>query len=184
MMRSVLFILSSFFAGTAFSFSCIDRSYDKDCDLSHEKKNEYLKYFSAMKPIYGDYYSDTVLNQQRKCGWPQSPNRNPDLPLYVLSVGLEGAGHHLYSQLFKNPVVDCVWVNNYGCSFLDALSLLLSLLFFIVVLCVIAVADKRSTLQSGNSRWCPAELPRTAEEWAGRAIGAQEKSWSGAVWVR
>lgn len=92
------------------SLSCIDSSSAITCDLSNEQKNEYSKYFTAMKPIYGDLYQETGLERRRQCGWKQKDMSASHLPSFVLSVGLEGAGHHLYSELFKTPVFDCVWV--------------------------------------------------------------------------
>ncbi len=69
-------------------------------------------YFTAMKNIYiNTDVSKTCLPQHMKCGWPIDSPRKPGLPLYVLSVGLEGAGHHLWTELLNIPVFDCVWVN-------------------------------------------------------------------------
>ena len=108
MMRVVSFILMWTLVE---SYSCIDRSNVDTCDLTNVQRNEYSRYFSAMKPIYGDQYSETGLERRKKCGWQQQDTSATDLPTFVLSVGLEGAGHHLYSELFKEPVFDCLWVN-------------------------------------------------------------------------
>lgn len=98
-------------AVAAASYSCIDRSTPETCDLSNVQKNEYAKYFNAMKPIYGDLYAQTGLERRKNCGWKQHGASVAYLPTYVLSVGLEGAGHHLYSEIFQEPVFDCVWVS-------------------------------------------------------------------------
>lgn len=49
------------------------------------------------------------------CGWtPVTQSRQSGqipLPLYVLAVGLEGSGHHLWSELLGTPVFDCLWFN-------------------------------------------------------------------------
>ena len=94
--------------------ACVNSRYSEKCDLGAHEKDSYSKYFSAMKTIYGNLYDQTVLDQQKTCGWSSPPKQNPDLPLFVLSVGLEGAGHHLYSSLLKTPVFDCVWVSIYA----------------------------------------------------------------------
>jgi hypothetical protein len=31
--------------------------------------------------------------------------------MFVISVGLEGAGHHLWTEILNEPVFDCVWTN-------------------------------------------------------------------------
>lgn len=78
---------------------------------SCESKNQhrYKDYFKSMKLIYNQYEDGTCLPVQSKCGWEKI---NSKLPLYVLVVGLEGSGHHLWSKLLAKPVVDCVWVRN------------------------------------------------------------------------
>eukprot|EP01035_Chromulina_nebulosa_P018513 gene18513-24230_t len=57
----------------------------------------------------------TCLPNHQHCGWPSIPQTEPiarhDLPLFVLSVGLEGAGHHLWTEILDTPVFDCVWIN-------------------------------------------------------------------------
>lgn len=105
--------LSSFLLLNLFC-SSIDRiqackNVEFECDLSNEEKEGNSKYFLAMRNIYSDYFAESGLQKQMQCGWKSDPKRN-DLPLFVLAVGLEGAGHHLYSELFKEPVFDCLWV--------------------------------------------------------------------------
>lgn len=64
-----------------------------------------------MKSIYKLTGEDgTCLPVHRECGWPKT-QENSKLPLFVLSVGLEGAGHHLWTEIFQKPVFDCVWTN-------------------------------------------------------------------------
>ena len=84
----------------------------ENCELTDVQKNEYSRYFSALRPIYGDAYPQTGLEERKKCGWKQPAVDKSELPLFVMSVGLEGAGHHLYSELFKEPVFDCIWVRS------------------------------------------------------------------------
>lgn len=100
-------------------------------ELSDSEKNAFSKYFNGMRSIYGKDIAQTSLVEHMRCGWSGSQvpgasrlatstdggimsNSNSDsqkqLPVFVLSVGLEGAGHHLYSELFAKPVFDCVWV--------------------------------------------------------------------------
>ena len=79
-----------------------------NCDASVKNSASYQNYFRAMKSIYGQSLDTTCIAQHAACGWSAEPSK---LPLFVLSVGLEGAGHHLYSELLGVPVVDCLWIN-------------------------------------------------------------------------
>lgn len=79
------------------------------CDQKSSSNNGYAKYFEAMKSIYLNSIDNTCLPQHISCGWPSE--RSNSLPLFVLSIGLEGAGHHLWTQLLEQPVFDCVWIN-------------------------------------------------------------------------
>lgn len=99
------------------------------CDKSSSSSNpDYMPYFDAMRNIYSgrdskrhvssiaindmnknDLLSDTCLLNHMNCGWSPSPKNG--LPTFVLSVGLEGAGHHLWTQILDKPVFDCVWIN-------------------------------------------------------------------------
>jgi len=66
-----------------------------------------------MRNIYGSRDQGTCIPIHLSCGWNQENNQKEQrkqLPLFVLSVGLEGAGHHLWTELFDKPVFDCVWV--------------------------------------------------------------------------
>jgi hypothetical protein len=67
-------------------------------------------YFKTMQKIYKDSKAATCLPIHEQCGWP-SERKLKKLPLMVLSVGLEGAGHHLWTELLEKPVFDCVWAN-------------------------------------------------------------------------
>jgi hypothetical protein len=118
---AVLFILFSMDAD-----ACLR---DPQCDeLPDAQKNAFSKYFNGMRSIYGTDVAQTSVNEHMRCGWggtaagggsgsgsssssrSDSSDAPKKLPLFVLSVGLEGAGHHLYSDLFAKPVFDCVWV--------------------------------------------------------------------------
>lgn len=70
----------------------------------------YERYFQGMDSInrrFGD--RETCFPLHKSCGWPAAPSNG--LPLFVLSVGLEGAGHHLWTEILDTPVVDCLWIN-------------------------------------------------------------------------
>ena len=81
------------------------------CDSQANMNPGYRSYFQAMKAIYKQHEEGTCLTQHTKCGWPSSAASNPKLPIFVLSIGLEGAGHHLWTELLEQPVFDCVWIN-------------------------------------------------------------------------
>ena len=78
-----------------------------NCDLQAKTNPSYSKYFSALKKIYSASSEGTCVPVHLSCGWPAVKS---SLPMFVLSVGLEGAGHHLWTELFDKPVFDCVWV--------------------------------------------------------------------------
>lgn len=78
------------------------------CDKGTKDNTQYDKYFTAMKNIYKKSEDETCLPVHRSCGWPKVES---SLPLFVFSIGLEGAGHHLWTELFDKPVFDCVWKN-------------------------------------------------------------------------
>jgi hypothetical protein len=87
------------------------------CDSSISSSEGFKDYFADLSHIYskGSPLGDkgeigTCLQEHKKCGWA-SPPTNKDLPLLVISVGLEGAGHHLWTELMEKPVFDCVWIN-------------------------------------------------------------------------
>jgi len=89
-----------------------------DCSVpnlgeSSSKIQTYQRYFDGMDSIYRRYNGgrETCYPVHKACGWPSTRNTNPRLPLFVLSVGLEGAGHHLWTEIFDTPVVDCLWIN-------------------------------------------------------------------------
>ena len=80
---------------------------------SSSRLQSYSRYFDGMDAIYRrwDGGRQTCYPVHRACGWPSTRQSAPNLPLFVLSVGLEGAGHHLWTETLDVPVVDCVWIN-------------------------------------------------------------------------
>ena len=103
------------------------------CDRSTKTDAKLSRYFEGMKSIYfGSKAEGTCLSNHYECGWPsaslasssssssssssffrpRSEQQNSNnLPTFILSVGLEGAGHHLWTEIMQEPVVDCVWIN-------------------------------------------------------------------------
>jgi len=94
------------------------------CDTRVKSNMAFNAYFKAMDNIYSHSTSalhltrlnpssiltaDTCLNSHKECGWSSAPKNN--LPQFLLSVGLEGAGHHLWTEILDTPVFDCVWIN-------------------------------------------------------------------------
>lgn len=89
---------------------------DRECASPMSPNEKYSKYYKAMKSMYKDIdISRTCLPYHFDCGWKGSESEakkaKRDLPTFVLSVGLEGAGHHLWTEILGIPVFDCVWVN-------------------------------------------------------------------------
>ena len=82
-----------------------------ECDPTARENQDYKRYFDGMNTIYRGDARMTCLPQHMECGWPAVASTSKKLPLLVMSVGLEGAGHHLWTDLLKGPVFDCVWVN-------------------------------------------------------------------------
>lgn len=83
------------------------------CDSKTANDPLMKKYFDGMKHIYpGSTGEGTCFPTHSQCGWPivRTPEAKK-LPLFVLSVGLEGAGHHLWTEILEQPVFDCVWTN-------------------------------------------------------------------------
>jgi len=80
---------------------------------SSSRLGSYTRYFEGMDAIYRRYGGgrETCFPVHKACGWPSTRSQKPHLPLFVLSVGLEGAGHHLWSEKLDVPVVDCLWIN-------------------------------------------------------------------------
>lgn len=83
---------------------------DEFCDKSTPSNPLLTRYFNSMKKIYGTSAEGTCFPIHQTCGWPRTANPKK-LPLFVLSVGLEGAGHHLWTEILDQPVFDCVWIN-------------------------------------------------------------------------
>ena len=81
------------------------------CDRTAKSNPAYQRYFNGMKTIYEGNAARTCLPAHLECGWPAVSIRQKKLPLLILSVGLEGAGHHLWKEILMEPVFDCVWVN-------------------------------------------------------------------------
>ena len=92
------------------------RLFPADCGAygeSSSRLSSYSRYFEGMDAIYRRYSGgrETCFPVHKACGWPSTRSQKPHLPLFVLSVGLEGAGHHLWSEKLDVPVVDCLWIN-------------------------------------------------------------------------
>jgi hypothetical protein len=99
------------------------------CDQTTVLSEGFRKYFTGMHNIYnsknntanyvrgvptGSLETRSCLSRHKECGWKGGTSafrRNKELPLLVLSVGLEGAGHHLWTELLDTPVFDCTWKN-------------------------------------------------------------------------
>ena len=82
------------------------------CDPLAKNNPDFKRYFEGMQSIYRGDAESTCLPAHQECGWPAVNEHSPKkLPLLVLSVGLEGAGHHLWTEILNEPVFDCVWVN-------------------------------------------------------------------------
>lgn len=82
------------------------------CDQGAKTNLGYQRYFRGMSGIYSAKAEEgTCLPVHRECGWPSEQDPSKKKPLFVISVGLEGAGHHLWTKLMDKPVFDCVWTN-------------------------------------------------------------------------
>lgn len=88
-----------------------DEEISPECDPTARGNSDYQRYFDGMSTIYHSDVRMTCLPQHMECGWPAVASTGQKLPLLVMSVGLEGAGHHLWTELLKGPVFDCVWIN-------------------------------------------------------------------------
>lgn len=88
-----------------------DEEISPECDPTARGNLDYQRYFDGMSTIYRSDVRMTCLPQHMECGWPAVALTSKKLPLLVMSVGLEGAGHHLWTELLKGPVFDCVWIN-------------------------------------------------------------------------
>jgi len=109
-MLKVLLLFSILCVFISFSFSFDEPA--EICDHSTPNNTHFERYFTGMKSIYKLTGEDgTCLPVHRQCGWPHTKQSEKQLPLLVLSVGLEGAGHHLWTEIFQKPVFDCVWTN-------------------------------------------------------------------------
>lgn len=85
---------------------------EETCDQRAKSNDLYQKYFKGMDQIYKLTGEDgTCYPVHKECGWPKRPDSNPKRPLLVFSLGLEGAGHHLWTELMNKPLFDCIWIN-------------------------------------------------------------------------
>lgn len=84
----------------------------EDCGNGLSIDSKYEAYINAMDNIHSkvDPNYNNCINEHKKCGYSNS-NSNNNLPTFVLSIGLEGAGHHLWTEILQKPVFDCVWTN-------------------------------------------------------------------------
>ena len=102
---SILLILQ-----TPFFVSSLNASV---CDTMAGQREEYRDYFNSMKKIYSKTSEEgTCVPVHRQCGWPA---QNPHIPQYVLVIGLEGSGHHFWTELYVymlswavNTLIICV----------------------------------------------------------------------------
>lgn len=86
------------------------RRLDGLCDKTVSANSNVKRYFDGLDSIYRPIGGEgTCLPIHKECGWPVDGKAN--LPTFVLSVGLEGAGHHLWTEILDTPVFDCVWIN-------------------------------------------------------------------------
>jgi hypothetical protein len=82
------------------------------CDPNAKTKIGYKRYFDGLRSIYHGGADGTCIPVHMDCGWPSvQSHASKKLPTFVLSVGLEGAGHHLWTEILERPVFDCVWIN-------------------------------------------------------------------------
>jgi len=91
-----------------------------DCDSNASSNPLWRRYFNGIQSIYNsektfrnpNMIDGTCVPLHKSCGWPSgTQNTAQKLPLYVLSVGLEGSGHHLWTEILDQPIFDCVWIN-------------------------------------------------------------------------
>lgn len=78
--------------------------------MDSEKKSQYHKYMDGLNRIYSATGPYPCMKSHKVCGWPQEPS---DLPLLVVAVGTEAAGHQMWSMLFQTNIFDCIWVSGY-----------------------------------------------------------------------
>ena len=94
--------------------SSITAQASEYCNDAAISSGKYKNYFDGMQDIYAGTSSiGSCLPVHRKCGWPKvtKTQGTMDLPLYVISIGLEGAGHHLWTDILDDPLFDCIWKN-------------------------------------------------------------------------
>ena len=104
-------LVLSLVMAASFSSDAVKKE-DRECLSPVSLNSGYKNYLNAMKSIYGDVdISRTCLPYHFSCGFSSDPPMKPNLPTYVLSVGLEGAGHHLWTEILDRPLFDCVWIN-------------------------------------------------------------------------
>lgn len=98
-------------------------SCDNDGNLQqilNQQKPLWKRYFDAMDTIYktNNLQMNTCIPKHKSCGWMPTialsqtlSSKQKSLPTLILSVGLEGSGHHLWTEVLQVPVFDCVWIN-------------------------------------------------------------------------
>lgn len=77
----------------------VSRQLSSKCDTSKMNRAGYENYFKGMNKIHRDKQEGTCLPVHKECGWQKPPSdktSSNNLPTFVLSVGLEGSGHHMY----------------------------------------------------------------------------------------
>lgn len=89
---------------------------DELCDRGAGNNTAFARYFQTMRNIHRRAgVEGTCIPVHEECGWPKIGHKTnkegKELPLLVFSIGLEGAGHHLWTEILQKPVFDCVWVN-------------------------------------------------------------------------
>jgi hypothetical protein len=106
-MNRILIVLSLFIFSCVF---CDANNGTEPCDSGTTNNNLFQRYFQGMDLIYKNTGPEgTCYPVHKECGWPKRPPSKR--PLLVFSLGLEGAGHHLWTELMNKPLFDCVWIN-------------------------------------------------------------------------
>lgn len=114
-MAFLFFLLALLFAVDAFhNYTEVSRRLMAKCDSSKMNRAGYEKYFNGINRIHKDKQDGTCLPVHQECGWQKPASgqaASNNLPTFVLSVGLEGSGHHMWTEILEQPVHDCVWTN-------------------------------------------------------------------------
>lgn len=115
MLSSASILKNVFLALFLVSFGVLSQG-NEICEQGSTNNTLYSRYFQGMKNIYRQTGLDgTCLPVHEQCGWPKIGHKKgkngEKLPLFVFSIGLEGAGHHLWTEILQKPLFDCVWIN-------------------------------------------------------------------------